>query len=161
MAEQGRYRADVLVIGGGLAGMVTALELLDAGKTVVLLDRASRERFGGLAMWSFGGMFFVDSPEQRRNRIKDSVELAMRDWVRYGELDPSDVWPYRWAEAYVNRCTEEVRDWLAERGVEYFRAVNWTERGYFIPGNSVPRFHIVWGTGEGLVLPLIPPLIEH
>jgi predicted oxidoreductase len=161
MTENGRYQADVLVIGGGLAGMVTALELLDAGKTVVLLDRASRERFGGLAMWSFGGMFFVDSPEQRKNRIRDSVDLAMRDWVRYGELDPNDVWPYRWAEAYVHRCTEEVRDWLAERGVEFFRAVNWTERGYFVPGNSVPRFHIVWGTGEGLVLPLIPRLVEH
>ena len=141
--------------------MVAALELLDAGKSVVLLDRASRDRFGGLARWSFGGIFFVDSPEQRKNGIKDSVDLAMRDWVRYGELDPNDVWPYRWAEAYVNRCTEEVRGWLTERDVSIFRAVNWTERGYFVPGNSVPRFHIVWGTGEGIVLPLIPRLEEH
>ena len=160
MAENA-YKAEVVVIGGGLAGMVTALELLDAGKSVVLLDAATRERFGGLALWSFGGMFFVDSPEQRKNGIKDSVELAMDDWVRYGELDPNDVWPYRWAEAYVNRCTEEVRNWLAERDVEFFRAVNWTERGYYVPGNSVPRFHIVWGTGEGIVLPLIPRLAAH
>ena len=119
--------------------MVTALELLDAGKRVVMLDAATRDRWGGLALWSFGGMFFVDSPEQRKNRIKDSVDLAMSDWVRYGELDPNDTWPYRWAEAYVNRCTEEVRDWLVERDVSFFRAVNWTERGYYVPGNSVPR----------------------
>jgi predicted oxidoreductase len=106
-------------------------------------------------------MFFVDSPEQRKNRIKDSVDLAMSDWVRYGELDPNDVWPYRWAEAYVNRCTEEVRGWLAERDVSFFRAVNWTERGYYVPGNSVPRFHIVWGTGEGIIVALIPRLEAH
>lgn len=155
------YEAEVLVIGGGLAGMVTALELLDAGKRVVMLDASTRNRFGGLALWSFGGIFFVDSPEQRRNGIKDSVDLAMRDWVRYGELDPSDVWPYRWAEAFVNRCTEEVRGWLAARDVTFFRAVNWTERGYYVPGNSVPRFHIVWGTGEGIVLALIPRLEAH
>jgi predicted oxidoreductase len=162
MPKSSTYKAEVVVIGAGLAGMVTALELLDAGKRVVVLDAASRDRFGGLALWSFGGMFFVDSPEQKKNGIKDSVDLAMRDWVRYGELDPADVWPYRWAEAYVNRCTEEVRNWLAERGVSFFgKGVNWTERGYFVPGNSVPRFHIVWGTGEGIILPLIPRLEAH
>lgn len=161
MADKSNYQAEVVVIGGGLAGMVIALELLDAGKRVVMLDAAARDRFGGLALWSFGGMFFVDSPEQRKSRIKDSVDLAMRDWVRYGELDPEDVWPYRWAEAYVNRCTEEVRGWLVDRNVSFFRAVNWTERGYFVPGNSVPRFHIVWGTGEGIITALIPRLEEH
>jgi predicted oxidoreductase len=161
MPGQSTYEAEVVVIGGGLAGMVTALELLDGGKRVVMLDAASRDRFGGLAILSFGGMFFVDSPEQRKGGIKDSVDLAMGDWVRYGELDPDDVWPYRWAEAYVNRCTEEVRGWLAERDVSIFRAVGWTERGYFVPGNSVPRFHIVWGTGEGIVLPLIQRLEAH
>ncbi|NNE18253.1 MAG: FAD-binding dehydrogenase [Myxococcales bacterium] len=161
MPGRSKYSAEVVVIGAGLAGMVTALELLDAGKRVVMLDAASRDRIGGLAVWSFGGIFFVDSPEQRKNGIKDSVDLAMRDWVRYGELDPNDVWPYRWAEAFVHRCTEEVRGWLAERDVSFFRAVNWTERGYFVPGNSVPRFHIVWGTGEGIVLPLIPRLEAH
>jgi predicted oxidoreductase len=159
--RENRYEAEVVVIGGGLAGMVTALELLDAGKSVVMLDAAGRDRFGGLALWSFGGMFFVDSPEQRKNGIQDSVDLAMRDWVRYGELDPNDKWPYRWAEAYVHRCTEEVRGWLAKRDVEFFRAVNWTERGYYVPGNSVPRFHIVWGTGEGIIVALIPRLEAH
>lgn len=161
MAGKSTYEAEVVVIGGGLAGMATALDLLDAGKRVVLLDAASRDRFGGLALRSFGGMFFVDSPEQRKTRIKDSVDLAMRDWVRYGELDPADIWPYRWAEAYVHRCTEEVRGWLVGREVRFFRGVNWTERGYFVPGNSVPRFHIAWGTGEGIVLALIPHLEEH
>lgn len=161
MADKTNYDTEIVVIGGGLAGMVTALELLDAGRRVVMLDAATRDRFGGLALWSFGGMFFVDSPEQRKSGIKDSVDLAMRDWVRYGELDPEDVWPYRWAEAYVHRCTEEVRDWLVERDVTFFRAVNWTERGYFVPGNSVPRFHIVWGTGEGIITALIPRLEAH
>lgn len=156
-----RYEAEVVVIGGGLAGMVAALELLDAGKRVVLLDAAHRDRFGGLALWSFGGIFFVDSPEQRKNGIRDSVDLAFRDWIRYGELDPDDVWPYRWAEAYVHRCTEEVGSWLRERGVEIFRAVNWTERGYYVPGNSVPRFHIVWGTGKGIIDALAPRLEQH
>ena len=162
MAEPRKYEADVVVIGAGIAGMVTALELLDAGKSVVVVDRASKDRLGGLAMWSFGGIFFVDSPEQRKSKIRDSTDLAFRDWVRYGELDPNDTWPYRWAEAYVNRCTEEVRNWMVERGASFFPlGVNWTERGYYIPGNSVPRFHLTWGTGEGVVKPLIPHLEEH
>ena len=155
------YKADAVVIGAGLAGMVAALELIDAGKSVVMLDRAGAEKFGGLAMRSFGGIFFVDSPEQRKGKINDSTELAWRDWVRYGELDPQDQWPYRWAEAYVHRCTEEVRGWLFERDVRFFPAVGWTERGYYVPGNSVPRFHITWGTGEGIVKPLIARLEQH
>ena len=161
MSGSTTYEAEIVVIGGGLAGMVTALDLLDAGKSVVLVDRASRDRFGGRARSSLGGVFLVDSPEQRRSRIRDSVELAMRDWVRYGELDPNDVWPYRWAEAYIHRCTQDVRGWLTDRGLSLFGGVVWTERGYFVPGNSVPRLHIVWGTGKAIVLQLIERLEEH
>ena len=155
------YRADVVVVGAGLAGMVTALELLDAGRRIVLLDRAPESRFGGLARLSFGGLFFVDSPEQRRSGIRDSVELALADWFAYGELGPDDVWPRRWAEAFVRRVTPDVRGWLHARGVRFFPAVNWTERGWFVPGNSVPRFHLAWGCGEGIVGPLVERLERH
>ncbi|MCC6807466.1 MAG: FAD-binding dehydrogenase [Deltaproteobacteria bacterium] len=152
------YRADVLVIGGGLAGIATALELVDRGVSVVLLERGPEERFGGLAKLSFGGLFFVDSPEQRRSGIKDSYELALHDWLRFGELSDADVWPRRWAESYIERSVPDVRDWLYRRGVRFLPAVNWTERGYFVPGNSVPRFHITWGTGRGIVDPLVAAL---
>jgi len=155
------YGADVVVVGAGLAGMVTALDLLDGGRRVVLLDRAPEARLGGLARLSFGGLFFVDSPEQRRGRIRDSVELALADWFAYGELDEDDVWPRRWVEAFVSRVTPDVRGWLHERGVRFFPAVNWTERGWFVPGNSVPRFHLAWGCGEGIVGPLVERLERH
>lgn len=152
---------DVVVIGGGLSGIVTALELCDAGKKVVLVDRCSEERFGGLARLSFGGLFFVDSPEQRLMGVKDTVDLALQDWLTYGELSEEDVWPRKWAEAYVSQSLSRIREYLVARGVGFFPAVNWTERGYFVPGNSVPRFHIAWGTGEGIVKPLIALLQAH
>lgn len=155
------YTGDVVVLGGGLAGIVTALELCDHAKKVVLIDRASEDRFGGLAKMSFGGLFFVDSPEQRLMGVKDSVDLALHAWLTYGEIGPEDVWPRRWAEAYVSRSLEKIRGYLTKRDVSFFPAVNWTERGYFVPGNSVPRFHIAWGTGEGIVKPLAARLRAH
>jgi predicted oxidoreductase len=151
----------VIVIGGGLAGLAAALELAVLGRSVVLLERGPEERVGGLATLSFGGLFFVDSPEQRRNGIHDSYELALDDWLRYGEHGAGDVWPRRWAEAFVARATPDVRDWLHGRGVRFFPALNWTERGYFVPGNSVPRFHLTWGTGPGIVEPLVSALGPH
>ena len=155
------YTADALVLGGGLAGMAACLELLDAGKSVVLLDRATPERLGGLARISFGGVFCVDSPEQRRSGIADSSELALADWLAFGELGERDVWPRRWAEAFIGRCRPDVRDWLTARGVKFLPVVNWVERGLYQPGNSVPRFHIVWGTGYGLILALVATLEAH
>ncbi len=155
------YKADVVVVGGGLAGIATALELLSSGQSVVLIDRAPRERFGGLAKRSFGGIFAVDSPEQRRGGIKDTVDLALADWRAYAEFEEGDVWPDRWAQAYVNRCRRDVRDWLCEQGLSFFPAVHWAERGLFTPGNSVPRFHLVWGTGQGLVKTLVGRLEGH
>lgn len=156
-----RYRSEVLVVGGGIAGITAALELLDSGKSVVLLDRDESEVFGGLARESFGGMFFVDTPEQRRLGMRDSVELALRDWCSFAEFGPSDHWPKAWAQAYVERCTPDVYHWVRKHGVGFFPVVNWVERGEFRPGNSLPRFHIVWGTGKVLAEQLIAALQNH
>ncbi len=146
-----RYEADVVVVGAGLAGLVTALELLEAGRSVVLLEGGPEERLGGLARVSFGGIFVVGSREQRRAGIRDSVDLALQDWLRYGELDRGESWPRRWAEAYVASCREDVYEWVRGLGVRFFPVVHWVERGLQTPGNSVPRFHMVWGTGQRLV----------
>jgi predicted oxidoreductase len=154
-------RSDVLIIGGGIAGITTALELLDGGKSVALLDRDEEGVFGGLARESFGGMFFVDSPEQRRQGIRDGADLAFRDWCSFAEFGDGDHWPKAWAEAYVSRCTEDVYKFVRGRGVTFLPVVNWVERGEFVPGNSVPRFHVSWGTGKGLAEALILALRGH
>ncbi|WP_288872347.1 FAD-binding dehydrogenase [uncultured Microbacterium sp.] len=149
--------ADVLVIGWGLAGLVAAAEALDAGRRVILLDQEPRTNLGGQAWWSFGGLFFIDSPEQRRFGIKDSLELATQDWFGNAGFDRAeDEWPRRWAEAYLQFAAGEKRSWLRDRGVGFFPVVGWAERGGYGaigPGNSVPRFHITWGTGPGIVAP--------
>ncbi|MFS0912596.1 FAD-binding dehydrogenase [Microbacterium sp. 179-I 3D2 NHS] len=149
--------ADVLVIGWGLAGLVAASEALAAGRRVILVDQEPRTNLGGQAWWSFGGLFFVDSPEQRRLGIRDSLELATQDWFGNAGFDrQDDAWPRRWAEAYLQFAAGEKRAWLRERGVGFFPVVGWAERGGYGaigPGNSVPRFHITWGTGPGIVAP--------
>jgi uncharacterized protein len=142
---------DVIVIGAGLAGLVSTLELLRSGHTVLLLDRCQAQEIGGLAREAFGGMFMVDSPEQRRSRIPDTEALALEDWLRIAEFDPEDTWPRRWAEQYVTRARDDVGGWLRQLGVKFFPVVNWAERGNFGDGNSVPRFHLTWGTGKALV----------
>ncbi|MGS2587021.1 FAD-binding dehydrogenase [Streptomyces hebeiensis] len=151
------YDADVIVIGAGLAGLVATAELVDAGRSVILLDQEPEQSLGGQAHWSFGGLFLVDSPEQRRLRIKDSHELALQDWLGTAGFDrPEDHWPRRWAEAYVDFAAGEKRSWLRRRGVRFFPVVGWAERGGYDArghGNSVPRFHITWGTGPGVVAP--------
>ncbi|MEU6876659.1 FAD-binding dehydrogenase [Streptomyces sp. NPDC046712] len=151
------YDADVIVIGAGLAGLVATAELVEAGRSVILLDQEPEQSLGGQAHWSFGGLFLVDSPEQRRMRIKDSHELALQDWLGTAGFDrKEDHWPRRWAEAYVDFAAGEKRSWLHSRGVRFFPVVGWAERGGYDAtghGNSVPRFHITWGTGPGLVAP--------
>ncbi|MER6689837.1 FAD-binding dehydrogenase [Streptomyces minutiscleroticus] len=151
------YDADVIVIGAGLAGLVATAELADAGRRVILLDQEPEQSLGGQAHWSFGGLFLVDSPEQRRLRIRDSHGLALQDWMGTAGFDrPEDEWPRRWAEAYVDFAAGEKRSWLHRQGVRFFPVVGWAERGGYDArghGNSVPRFHITWGTGPGLVAP--------
>jgi predicted oxidoreductase len=151
------HTADVLVIGWGLAGLVAASEASAAGKRVVIVDQEPRANLGGQAWWSFGGLFFIDSPEQRRMGIKDTLDLARQDWFGTAGFDrEEDAWPKRWAEAYLQFAHHEKRAWLREKGVGFFPVVGWAERGGYTatgPGNSVPRFHITWGTGPGLVAP--------
>jgi hypothetical protein len=146
--------SDVLIAGGGLAGMVCALELLRAGRSVIVVDRDTRERSGGLARWAFGGMALVGTPLQRRMRIPDTPETALRDWVRFGELDDSERWPLAWARHYVERSCADVHDWLLGEGMRFMPAVNWVERGRHGDGNSLPRYHMLWGTAHALVLRL-------
>jgi hypothetical protein len=150
---------DVIVVGAGLAGLVATAELAEAGKKVLLLDQEPESSLGGQAWWSFGGLFLVDSPEQRRLGIKDSRELAWQDWLGtagFDRLDDEDYWAIKWAEAYVDFAAGEKRAWLRSLGVRFFPIVGWAERGGYLAdghGNSVPRFHIVWGTGPGIVAP--------
>ena len=152
-----RHDADVIVVGAGLAGLVATAELAAAGRRVILLDQEPEGSLGGQAFWSFGGLFFVGSPEQRRMGIRDSHELAWQDWLGSAGFDrPEDEWPRRWAQAYVAFAAGEKRPWLHAKGMRFFPVVGWAERGGYGPGghgNSVPRFHITWGTGPGVVAP--------
>lgn len=151
--------ADIIIVGGGLAGLVAACEAADAGRKVIVLDQEPEASLCGQAFWSFGGLFFVDSPEQRRLGIRDSRELAMQDWLGAAGFDrEDDHWPRRWAEAYVDFAAGEKRAWLHAQGVRWFPVVGWAERGGYLAtghGNSVPRFHITWGTGPGLIEPFV------
>ena len=151
--------ADVIIVGAGLAGLVAAAELADAGRRVLVLDQEPEVNLGGQAHWSFGGLFLVDSPEQRRMGVKDSRDLALQDWLGTAGFDrPEDAWPRRWAEAYVDFAAGEKRSWLHAQGVRFFPVVGWAERGGYSAtghGNSVPRFHVTWGTGPGVVAPFI------
>ncbi|MGH8278632.1 MAG: FAD-dependent oxidoreductase [Gammaproteobacteria bacterium] len=150
--------SDVLVAGGGLAGIVTALELLRQGKRVMLVDRDSPERFGGLALSAFGGMTLVGTPLQAARKIPDTPEIALRAWLRFGELDAADRWPCEWARYYVEHVRTEVYDWLTQAGLKFLPAVSWVERGRFGEGNSLPRYHIIWGTARELALRMIAAL---
>ena len=151
--------ADVIVIGAGLAGLVAACEIAAVGKTALVIDQEPEASLGGQAFWSLGGLFLVDSPEQRRLGIRDSHGLALADWMGTAGFDrPEDFWPRQWAEAYVAFAAGEKRSWLVERGLKIFPVVGWAERGGYDasgPGNSVPRFHIVWGTGPGVLAPFV------
>ncbi len=152
-------KADVVVIGAGLAGLVATAELAETGRRVLVLEQEPEASLGGQAFWSFGGLFLVDSPEQRRMRIRDSRELAWQDWLGTAAFDrPEDRWPRRWAEAYVDFAAGEKRSWLHGQGVRFLPNPGWAERGGYDAtghGNSVPRFHVTWGTGPGLLEPFV------
>ena len=160
--------AEVVVVGAGLSGLVAATEIADGGRRVLLLEREGEQDLGAQAWWSFGGLFLVDSPEQRRLGIRDSLELARQDWLgsaSFEEPDGSeDHWPRRWAEAYLQFAAGEKREWLRAMGHRIFPVVGWAERGDGRAeghGNSVPRFHLTWGTGPGLVEPFARRLAAH
>lgn len=153
--------ADVIVVGAGLAGLVAAHELTSRGKRVALVDQENAANLGGQAFWSFGGLFIVDSPEQRRLGIKDSFDLAWNDWqgsAKFDRVDDEDSWAVRWARAYVEFAAGEKRSWLEGHGIKFLPTVGWAERGDLTAhghGNSVPRFHVAWGTGTGVVEPFV------
>lgn len=156
-----KYQADVIIVGGGLAGIVAALELLNQRKKVLIIDRDKKENFGGLARWAFGGMFFVNSKHQQKRGIQDSIDLAISDWFSYAEFEEKEHWGKEWARQYIHLCTPHGYQWLQEHDISFFPVLNWVERGLFKPGNSVPRFHMVWGTGWGLMETLKGHLSSH
>lgn len=169
---QNKYTSQVLIIGGGIAGICTAIELLDKGIEVLLLDRDSEEKFGGMANEAFGGMHFVDTPLQRRNGIKDSKQLALDDWLSAAQFEDGveDYHAKQWAEEYIDRNREDVYEWLMSFGIRFFPVVHWVERGDYGfsntqaqggRGNSVPRYHVAWGTGWEVTQTLIKALKTH
>jgi uncharacterized protein len=154
----------VIIIGAGLSGLVAAAELAASGIPVTLLDQESERHLGGQAFWSLGGLFMVDTPMQRRMGVRDSLELAMQDWMGTAAFDrPEDHWPRKWAEAYVHFAATEKYAWLRQQGLRFFPVVGWAERGGYGAvghGNSVPRFHVTWGTGPGVVEPFANRVLE-
>lgn len=158
--------ADAIVIGAGLAGLVAAHELTAKGKKVAILDQENRANLGGQAFWSFGGIFLVNSPEQRHLGVKDSLDLAWNDWrgsAQFDRLQDEDFWAVRWASAYVEFAAGEKRSWLNSHGISFLPSVGWAERGDLRAdghGNSVPRFHVSWGTGTGVVGPFVDYVLK-
>ncbi|MEM7301337.1 MAG: FAD-binding dehydrogenase [Pseudomonadota bacterium] len=150
---------DCVIVGGGLAGLVAACELAERGKTITLLDQEGENSLGGQAFWSLGGLFMIDTPEQRRMKISDSIALARNDWLGSAQFDrPEDHWPHKVAEAYLEFAAGEMRPWLSGLGMRWFPVVGWAERGGSFAdghGNSVPRFHLTWGTGPGVLEPFV------
>ncbi|MFD4993280.1 FAD-binding dehydrogenase [Cellulosimicrobium cellulans] len=170
---------EVVVVGAGLAGLVAATELTAAGRRVVLLDQEPAASLGGQAWWSFGGLFLVGSPEQRRMGVTDSAELAFDDWLGSARFAPGadrgegpDRHGYAWARGFVDFAAGEMRGWLHDKGVRWFPLVQWAERGGYPVtsgadgtaagghGNSVPRFHVTWGTGPAILEPFVRAALD-
>src|SRR5262245_21773706 len=155
---------DIIVVGAGLAGLVSASEAANSGARVLLLDQEGEQSLGGQAFWSLGGLFMVDTPEQRRLGIRDSRDLAIRDWMATAGFDrKDDRWPREWAEAYVDFAAGEMRPWLHAQGLRWFPVVGWAERAAdgAVGGNSLPRFHVTWGTGPAVVEPFARTVRAH
>lgn len=156
-----RYQAEVVIIGGGVAGLAATIELLHAGNRVLLIDRDDEDLLGGLARESFGVLFVVGTPEQKRARILDTEELAFRDWCRFGELTEADGNAYLWAQRYVERCRPDIYEWVKTLGIKFVPSLLWAERGLNGEGNAVPRHHLVWGTGFELARVLAQTARHH
>lgn len=155
---------DAIIIGGGITGLTAAMEITNRGKKVLLLEQETEENLGGQAFWSFGGLFLIDSPQQRRMGIRDSYDLARQDWMGTAGFDrKEDHWPRQWAEAYLRFATHEKYQYIKNLGIRFFPIVGWAERGDGSAtghGNSVPRFHIPWGTGTGIIKPFVDKAYE-
>lgn len=154
-----KQQTDTLIIGAGLAGLVTAYELLKKGQNVCIVDAQPREKMGGLAKIAFGGMAIVGTPEQKKKGVKDSPELALKDWYSFAEFSDDDIYPKAWAKHYVEHSLEHVYHYMKALDVNFLPAVNWVERGLFIPGNSVPRYHIIWGCSARLISQLLARIL--
>ncbi|CAO1613500.1 unnamed protein product [Jaminaea pallidilutea] len=158
-------REPVIIVGGGLAGLVAAYEITKAKQRVIIVDQENEANLGGQAFWSLGGIFLIDSPEQRRGGIKDSLELARRDWynsAQWDRLDDQDVWAKKWADAYLEFAAGNKREYLRQLGIGYLPSTGWAERGVWTAsghGNSVPRFHLTWGTGPAIVKAFADPVL--
>ncbi|MGB8819531.1 MAG: FAD-binding dehydrogenase [Rhizobiaceae bacterium] len=156
---------DVIIVGAGLSGLAAAAEAADRGRRVIILDQEGEQNLGGQAFWSLGGLFMVDTPEQRRMKIRDSRALARQDWLGSAQFDrPEDHFPRLWADAYLDFASGPMRGWLHGMGMRWFPVVGWAERGGGLAdghGNSVPRFHVTWGTGPGVLQPFIARVREH
>ncbi|GAA1414351.1 FAD-binding dehydrogenase [Glutamicibacter uratoxydans] len=161
-----KFQADVIVIGAGLSGLVAAAEMTSVGLKVIVVDQENSQNWGGQAHWSFGGLFLVDSPEQRHLGVRDSFDLAWSDWLgsaQFNRMDDQDSWAYQWAQKYVEFAAGEKRTWIADHGIELTPVVGWAERGDGRAqghGNSVPRFHICWGTGTGVSEPFVRHAVQ-
>jgi predicted oxidoreductase len=161
MSGRKSYQTEIVIAGGGLAGIVAACEALDQGLRVLLIDKDTREKFGGLAKESFGGVHLAGTPHQRRLGIRDSPELAWHDWQNVADYQPGDRWPRAWGQFYCENSIEYIFEFLDRRKIAFLPVVNWAERGLYGPGNTVPRWHIVWGTGHEIIHRLLQALEAH
>jgi len=161
MSGPSAYQTEIVIAGGGLAGIAAAYELLSRGRRVLLIDKDRRENFGGLAKESFGGVHLIGTPHQKRLRIHDSPELAWRDWQSVAEYGAADDWPRAWGRFYCENSREYIFEFLDHKKIAFLPLVNWPERGIYAPGNTVPRWHIVWGTGYEIVHKLLDALESH
>lgn len=152
---------DNVIVGGGLAGIATAIELLDNNQRVLIIERDLEENFGGLAKKSFGGILFSGTPQQKKAGIKDSPQLLYEDWMRYGNFIETDSLGAQWAKDYSEHSISVIYDWLVAKKIDFLPVVNWPERGMDVKGNSVPRWHITWGTGYDLTQKVIHNLLQH
>ena len=161
MSGPGAQTTEIVIAGGGLAGIVAAYELLNRGRRVLMVDKDTRENFGGLAKESFGGVHMIGTPHQAKLRIHDSPELAWRDWQSVAHYDAADAWPRAWGQFYCENSREYIFEFLDRKKITFLPLVNWPERGIYAPGNTVPRWHIVWGTGYEIIQRLLAALESH
>ena len=158
--------ADIIVVGAGLAGLVAAAEAADAGRSVIVLDQEGAASLGGQAWWSLGGLFLVNTPEQRHLgregfRRPRAGRLAGLRGLRpsRGSLAPAVGEGVRRI-----RGRREARRGSRQQGIALFPIPGWAERGGYEVGghgNSVPRFHLVWGSGPGVLTPFVRRVTEH